>query len=106
MYTELPKTSQGPALVLSLKGEAQDAALELPEDEIAQENGVDAILRWLNRLFMKDSSITRYQALEAFETFKRPSDMSIQSSYISLKKDYLKLHFMVVSCQKMFLQIY
>ena len=44
MYTELPKTSQGPALVLSLKGEAQDAALELPEDEIAQENGVDAIL--------------------------------------------------------------
>ena len=55
---------------------------------------------------MKDSSITRYQALEAFETFKRPSDMSIQSSYISLKKDYLKLHFMVVSCQKMFLQTY
>ena len=45
MYTELPKTRQGPALVLSLEGEAQDAALELLEDKIAQENGVDAILR-------------------------------------------------------------
>ena len=45
MYAELPKTRQGPALVLSLEGEAQDAALELLEDKIAQENGVDAILR-------------------------------------------------------------
>ena len=33
MYTELPTTCQGPALVLSLE-EAQDAALELPKDEI------------------------------------------------------------------------
>ena len=93
MYTELPKTSQGPALVLSLKGEAQDAALELPEDEIAQENGVDAILRWLNRLFMKDSSINRYQALEAFETFKRPSDMSIQSFLYKFEKRLFKTTF-------------
>ena len=35
MHTELPKTRQGPALVLSLE-EAQDATLELPEDEVAQ----------------------------------------------------------------------
>ena len=49
MYTELPKTRQGPTLVLSLEGEAQDAALELLEDKIAQKNGVDAILRRLDR---------------------------------------------------------
>ena len=79
MYTELPKTCQGPVLVLSLEGGAHDAALELPEDEIAQENGADAILHRLDRLFKKDPTITKYQALEAFETFKRPSDMPIQS---------------------------
>ena len=73
MYRELPKTRQGLVLVLSLEGEAQDAALELPEDEVAQESGVDAILRRLDRLFKKDSTITKYQALKAFETFKRPS---------------------------------
>ena len=50
MYTELPKTCKGPALVLLLEGEAQNAALELPEDEIAQENSVDAILHQLNSL--------------------------------------------------------
>ena len=53
MYTELPKTRQGTVLVLSLEGEAQDAELELPEDETAQENGVDATLRRLDRLFQK-----------------------------------------------------
>ena len=79
MYTELPKIRQGPALVLSLEREAHDAALELPENVIAQENGVDAILRRLDGLFKKDSTITNYQAWEAFETFKGPSDMSIQS---------------------------
>ena len=29
MYTELPKIRQGPALVLLLEGEAQDAALRV-----------------------------------------------------------------------------
>ena len=72
------------------EGEAQDAALELPEDEIAQENSVDAILNRLDRLFKKDSTITKYQALEAFETFKRPSDMSIQSFLNEFEKILFK----------------
>ena len=72
------------------EGEAQDAALELPEDEIAQENSVDAILHRLDRLFKKDSTITKYQALEAFETFKRPSDMSIQSFLNEFEKKLFK----------------
>ena len=33
----------------------------------------------MDRLFKEDSTIAKYQALGAFETFKRPSDMSIQS---------------------------
>ena len=90
MYTDLPKTRQGPALVLSLEGEAQDAALELSETEIAKENGADAILHRLDRLFKKDSTITKYQALEAFETFKRPSDMSIQSFLNEFEKRLFK----------------
>ena len=73
MYTELHKTCQGPALVLSL-GEAQDVALESTEDEVAEENRVDTILRQLDRMFKKDSTITKYQALEVFQKFERPSN--------------------------------
>ena len=79
MYTELPKKCQGPALVLYLDGEAQEAVLEIPENDIASENGVDVIINRRNRLYKKDSTVKKYQALEAFETFRGQCDMPIQS---------------------------
>ena len=78
-FTNLPVERQGPALVLSLEDEALDAVLEINDEDIAKENGVDAIIEHLNRLFKKDYTITKYQALEAFETFRRPASVSIQA---------------------------
>ena len=46
---------------------------------MAKENDVDAIIESLNRLFKKDSTITKYQALEGFETFRRAASMSFQA---------------------------
>ena len=66
------------ALVLSLEDKVPDTVLEIDDEDIAKENGVNAIIERLNRLFNKDSTITKYQALEAFETFRRPASMSIQ----------------------------
>ena len=65
--------------MLSLEDKVLDALVEIDDEDIAKENGVDAILERLNRLFKKDSTITKYQALEAFETFRRPESMSIQA---------------------------
>ena len=79
MYTELPKKCQGPALVLYLDGEAQEAVLKIPVNDIASKNGVDVTINRHNRLYKKDSTVKKYQALEAFETFRGPCDMSIQS---------------------------
>ena len=90
IYTELPKTRQGPALVLSLEEKVHDSTLDVSENEIAKESGGDSILRRLDRLFKKDSTITKYQALEAFEMFKCPSDMSIQSFQGEFEKRLLK----------------
>ena len=78
MHTELPKKRQGPALVLSLEGEAQEAVLEIPESDIASKYGAHVIINSLNRLYMKDSTVTKYQALEAFKTLRQPCNMSIQ----------------------------
>ena len=60
MYTELPKSCHGPALVLSLEGEAQDNASEIWDDEIAKENGVHSILYRLDRWFVNYSTINKY----------------------------------------------
>ena len=78
-FTDLPANRQGSALVLSLEDEALDAVLETDDEDIAKENGVDAIIERLSKLLKKDSTITKYQALEAFETFRRPASMSIQA---------------------------
>ena len=78
MYTELPKKRQGSALVLYLEGEAQDTAFEISKNDIANENSVDVKINHLNRLYMNDPTATKYQALEAFETFRRSCDISIQ----------------------------
>ena len=77
MYTDLPKPHQGPALSLSLEGEAQDAALEIDEKEIPKDDGIDTIIKRLDRLYLKDLTVTKYKALEAFETFRRPAKMTI-----------------------------
>ena len=64
--------------MLSLEDEALDVVLEIDESDISKENGVDFIIR-LNRLLKKDSTVIKYQTLEAFMTFKRPSNVSIQA---------------------------
>ena len=61
---------QGSALMLSLEDEALDAVLEIDESDISKENGVDFITERLNRLFKKDSTVIKYQTLEAFMRFK------------------------------------
>ena len=40
---------------------------------------MDALIDYLNRLFKKDSTIIKYQALEAFGTFRRLASISIHA---------------------------
>ena len=69
-FSDLPANQQGPALVSSLKDEALDAILEIHESDIIKENGVVFLIYCLNSLSKKDSTVTKYKALEAFMTFK------------------------------------
>ena len=55
--TDISKSRQGPELLLSLEGEAQDAALEVAEDEIVQDDGFDKIISRLDKLFKRDSTV-------------------------------------------------
>ena len=76
-FTNLPASTQRSALAVSLEDEALDAVLEIDNEDIAKENGVDAITERLNRLFKKDPTITKYQALEPFEAFRRPASIKL-----------------------------
>ena len=59
--------------------EALDGIFEIDEAKIAGETVVETIITRLNRLFKKDSIITKYQAFKSFVTFKRQTTMSTQA---------------------------
>ena len=80
-FTDIPANRQGSrqgSSSSSFTDEALDTVLEINDAEIAKDDGAYAIINRLNKSFKKDSTITKYQTLEAFETF-RSSSMSIQA---------------------------
>ena len=58
-FTDLDKKKQGPALLLSLEDEAQDATLSLPQAEITSDDRVKKIIEKLDGLFKKDETLKK-----------------------------------------------
>ena len=102
-FTDISANRQGSALLLSLEDEALDAVLEMYDAEIVKDDGVYAIINGLNKLFKKDSTITKHQTLEAFETF-RSSNMSIQAFLNEFNKTVLKPNPMALHSQNAYRQ--
>ena len=76
-FTNLEAKRQGPALFLALQDDAQDAVLELDADKIKGIDGVEQIITCLDSLFKKDKTQCAFEALETFESYKRPKDLPI-----------------------------
>ena len=89
--TTLAAEKQGPALYLSLKGKAREAALEIDIDQIKGANGVKAILDKLDKLFLEDTNQSAYLAYQKFETFKRPEQMSMKDYLVKFEQLYTKI---------------
>ena len=77
-FTSLPKDKQGGAVFMVLEEEAQDAVLELNSEVLATDDGVKNILKSLDGLYEKDKTLSAFEALEEFENYKRPANMSIK----------------------------
>lgn len=56
-YIQGLKSKQGPAVFLSLTGQARDCVRDLQPQEIGQENGVKNIIDKLDTLFLKDENL-------------------------------------------------
>ena len=51
-FTTLELEKQGPAIDLSLEGEARDAVLELESNQITDRNGLKTIIDRLNKIYV------------------------------------------------------
>ena len=88
-FTDLPPEKHGASMFLSLNGEALDAALELEKEVISGKDEVKSIMARLDKLYKKDDTLSKFHALESFETYKQPSTLS-RSEYIIEFEKFLR----------------
>ena len=71
---------------MTLDGEAEDKVLELDEDKILCENGITNIITQLDQICKKNSTVEKFEALDNFETYRRPSDTAMSEFLIEFDK--------------------
>ena len=89
-FTSLPKAKQGTCILLSLKGKDQEAVLELKSEEINCDDGFDNVVAQLDKLYLKDKTLQKYQALEDFNSYRRPASTPINEFIIEFEKRHHK----------------
>lgn len=77
-FTTLEKSKHGAAVLLTLEGAAEEAVLEITRETLNSEDSLDKIIERLDLLYLKDSTLEKFQALECFDTYKRNSSTTIQ----------------------------
>ena len=75
----------------SLEGSAEEAVLELELTDINSDAGLEKVLQKLDKLYLKDSTVEKFQALESFDAYKRKTHTSIQEHIHQFEKLYYKL---------------
>ena len=75
---KIPKTKQGIALFLSLKGDARKAASKVPLSDMQKDEGLNLVLAELDKFFLKDKDRAAFLAYDKFNAFRRPDGMSIK----------------------------
>ena len=79
MCCKLEKKEQGPAVVISLEGNARQAALDIDMSVLNSDDGLQAVINKLNGLYLKDENQRIYVALKTFEKYQRPAEESIDN---------------------------
>jgi len=90
-WTKLEDTKKGPALWSSLTGKAKEAVQDMELDEIKAADGLEKILTKLDDVFKTDINQAAYIAYRDFETFSRPSEMSLQDFIVKFEALNLKI---------------
>ena len=78
----MDKKKQGLAIYLSLEGNTRKCCADIAVTTLNGDSGVDELIKILKSLYEKDSDQTAFLAYQDFETFQRPTNMSI-TDYIN-----------------------
>ena len=76
---------------MSLKGTAQETVLELDTAVIHAEDGCDKVIEKLDKLYLKDATLEKFENLESFDSFMRKPNTTIQEHIHQFEKLYKKI---------------
>ena len=86
ILTDVDKKKQAPLVLLSLEGEAQEAALRVKTDDLTKYDGLKKIIAELDIIYKKDVTINKYNAIEKFESYRRPADVNIRKYLLEFQR--------------------
>ena len=84
-FTNLPAARQGPALWMTLKGKAKEAVKDMELESIKSDTGIDEMIQKLDEVFRTDDNQAAYLAYRDFETYVRPTEMSMQDFIVKFE---------------------
>ena len=77
LVTDLAKSKQGPVLYLSLSSKIKLSCASLTTEVLSKDDGIDKLTEKLRELYGVSEDQATFNSYEQFETFQRPSSMSI-----------------------------
>ena len=87
MLTE-GKVKQGPAVYLSLQGDARDAVRQIPIAELGGDDGVTKLLTELDKVYLKEETTRAFCAIKAFVAFRRDSGEAFPKFLVDFNNKY------------------
>ena len=76
LFTKEESKRLGPAVYLSLQGDARDAVRAMDKKDIGKDNGVNLIIAELDKVFMKDETTRAFCAFKEFVEYRRQSGVN------------------------------
>ena len=102
------KVKQGPAVYLSLQGDARSAVRHLKPADLAKDDGVNLIVAELDKVYIKDETARTFQAIKNVIEFRREAGQNFSKfivefqsrfrefeSYKIVVPDSLKAYFLI-----------
>ena len=93
-YYRLRKKKQGLAIALSLPEEGGDIRdkvfIELDVLALGRDDGVDILIKFLDKIYKKDESSAAYETWTDFDRYKRTENVSMEEYVTEFEKLYTK----------------
>ena len=87
MLTE-GKVKQGPAVFLSLEGDAREAVRPIPKENLNAKDAVAQILAELDKVYLKDETTRAFNAIKSFVQFRRESSQPFPKFLVEFNTKY------------------